>query len=173
MGSCHGNANGHRASQTPNHCPFWAMFAGVDAAKWPCPAGPLPLFERLGPVGCRFGPGETVELHHGLRGPPVTTFMRRVPSNTVVPSARASPRPLPVRSNAAALLRQAIKWREELDSGQIPNQAAIARREGLSRARVTQILSLLREAVPLDGLPSDSLTNPNGNPRPMLRDVSQ
>ena len=87
---------------------------------------------------------QTVELHQGLRGPPVTTFVRRVPSNTVVPSARASPRALPVRSNAAFLLRQAIKWREELDSGQIPNQAAIARREHITRARVTQILALLR-----------------------------
>ena len=41
------------------------------------------------------------------------------------------------------LLRKAIEWRRLLDAGDAPNQADIARREGLTRARVTQVLGLL------------------------------
>ena len=43
-------------------------------------------------------------------------------------------------------LRKALEWRRQLDAGEVANQAAIARREGISRARVTQILALLRLA---------------------------
>ena len=46
----------------------------------------------------------------------------------------------------AAFLRKAIEWRTLLTSGAVVTQAALARREGLSRARVTQILQLLRLA---------------------------
>jgi len=41
------------------------------------------------------------------------------------------------------LLQQALEWKALLDSGQVLDQAAIARPERLSRARVTQIMSLL------------------------------
>jgi DNA-binding transcriptional MocR family regulator len=44
------------------------------------------------------------------------------------------------------LLSKAIKWQGLLKSGQIPSQAEIARQAGLTRARVTQILSLLNLA---------------------------
>ena len=44
------------------------------------------------------------------------------------------------------LLQKAIKWPALLDSGQIANQADIARREGITRARVTQIIGMLRLA---------------------------
>ncbi len=43
-------------------------------------------------------------------------------------------------------LHKAREWRRQLDTGEITNQAAIARREGVSRARVTQVLMLLRLA---------------------------
>ncbi len=43
-------------------------------------------------------------------------------------------------------LRKALAWRQELDSGVVANQADIARREGITRARVTQVLMLLRLA---------------------------
>jgi hypothetical protein len=42
------------------------------------------------------------------------------------------------------LLRKAIEWQTLLESGKITNQAGIARREGITRARVTQIMGLLR-----------------------------
>jgi hypothetical protein len=44
------------------------------------------------------------------------------------------------------LLRKAIEWQTLLKSGKIATQADIARREGISRARVTQVMGLLRLA---------------------------
>lgn len=44
------------------------------------------------------------------------------------------------------LLRKAIEWKELLESGKGVTQADIARREGLSRARVTQIMYLINLA---------------------------
>ncbi|MBW2087122.1 MAG: hypothetical protein JRI54_14025 [Deltaproteobacteria bacterium] len=38
---------------------------------------------------------------------------------------------------------QARKWQHLLDTGQVASQAAIARLEGITRGRVTQIMSLL------------------------------
>ena len=46
----------------------------------------------------------------------------------------------------AELLRNAIEWRALLESGKASNQAAIARRDGITRARVTQVLGMLRLA---------------------------
>jgi len=43
-------------------------------------------------------------------------------------------------------LRKALEWRRQLDAKEVANQAAIARREGVTRARVTQVLMLLRLA---------------------------
>jgi hypothetical protein len=43
-------------------------------------------------------------------------------------------------------LRLAQEWQRQLDDGEIESQAAIARREGITRARVSQIMSLLRLA---------------------------
>ncbi len=39
-----------------------------------------------------------------------------------------------------------MEWRALLESGQVANQAEIARREGITRARVTQVMGLLRLA---------------------------
>jgi hypothetical protein len=43
-------------------------------------------------------------------------------------------------------LRKALEWQELLVSGQAKNQAEIARREGITRSQVTQVLMLLRLA---------------------------
>jgi hypothetical protein len=56
---------------------------------------------------------------------------------------RKSPRK-PGTPRVTVLLRKATEWRRLLDSGELPSQADIARREGLTRARITQILGLLR-----------------------------
>jgi hypothetical protein len=77
---------------------------------------------------------------------------RRVPPDQVVnavpPSRRKRRAPRPSKRvgppRVVETLRKAIEWRRQLDAGEAPNQAAIARREGISRARVTQILGLLR-----------------------------
>ena len=46
----------------------------------------------------------------------------------------------------AELLRKAIEWRALLTAGEVATQVTIARREGITRARVTHILGLLRLA---------------------------
>jgi hypothetical protein len=57
--------------------------------------------------------------------------------NLKQPTAPKTPR-------VTELLRKAIEWRHQLDAGEVRNQAEISRREGITRARVTQILRLMR-----------------------------
>jgi ParB-like chromosome segregation protein Spo0J len=44
------------------------------------------------------------------------------------------------------LLRKALEWQALLASGEALNKSDIARREGITRARVTQVMGLLRLA---------------------------
>jgi len=44
-------------------------------------------------------------------------------------------------------LRKAIEWEIQLETGQVASRAAIAKREGISRAAVTQTLRLLETTV--------------------------
>jgi hypothetical protein len=62
------------------------------------------------------------------------------------PMAIDGPTPLPrgVRG-APTALKRAVEWQRQLESGQVRSRAAIARREGLTRARVTQIMNMLRK----------------------------
>ena len=39
-----------------------------------------------------------------------------------------------------------MEWQARIESGEASNQAAIARQEGITRARVTQVMGLLRLA---------------------------
>ena len=59
-----------------------------------------------------------------------------------VPRRRGTPKP----PRVVELLRKAIEWQALLESGEVPSQAAVARREGITRARVTQIMGMLRLA---------------------------
>jgi len=61
-------------------------------------------------------------------------------------AAEPKPPKKPRQSRAARFLRLAQEWQRQLDDGEIESQAAIARREGITRARVCQIMSLLRLA---------------------------
>jgi hypothetical protein len=89
----------------------------------------------------------------------VGVLSRTVPAGRVVaavPYARANPRPPrrprppkprePRTPPIVATLRKAMEWRRQLDAGEIASQAEIARREGITRARVTQVMALLRLA---------------------------
>jgi hypothetical protein len=49
----------------------------------------------------------------------------------------------------AETLSEAIDCRRQLNAGEVESQAVIARREGLTPARVCQIMSLLRLASPI------------------------
>ena len=42
------------------------------------------------------------------------------------------------------IIHQALLWQEMLDSGEMKSMAEIARENGLTRARVTQIMNLLK-----------------------------
>lgn len=76
---------------------------------------------------------------------------RRVPTDrvmSVVPPGRGHPKP-PRESKTprvVELFRKAIEWQALLESGKIAIQADIARREGVTRARVTQVMGMLRLA---------------------------
>jgi hypothetical protein len=104
---------------------------------------------------------QTIEVALGPEGAfengNVGILTRRVPADRVVsavppprhPSRPAEPPRPPREPRTPAVvetLRKALVWRQELDSGSAVRQADIARREGVSRARVTQVLMLLRLA---------------------------
>lgn len=67
---------------------------------------------------------------------------------SVVPPRRRKPEPRqnPETPCVVKLLRKALEWRALVESGDMPNRAAIARREGITRARVSQVIGLLRLA---------------------------
>jgi hypothetical protein len=71
----------------------------------------------------------------------------RAPPSRVVPSLPpCNPAGAPKTSRVVELLRKAIEWQALLESGQITTQAALACQESITRARVTQILGMLRLA---------------------------
>lgn len=79
----------------------------------------------------------------------IGSLTRRVAAGRVVsavPAPRGRPKPprLPQTPRVVELLRKAIEWHALLKSGEVSNQAEIARREGITRARVTQVMGLLR-----------------------------
>ncbi|RJP21157.1 MAG: hypothetical protein C4529_07795 [Deltaproteobacteria bacterium] len=98
---------------------------------------------------------QTVEIALGPKGAfengNIGTVTRRVPADKVVsavPPRRGKPKPPrePRTPRVVELLRKAIEWQDLLQSGEASNQAAIARREGITRARVTQVMGMLRLA---------------------------
>ncbi len=98
---------------------------------------------------------QTVEIALGPKGAfkngNVGAVTRRVATDRVVsalPEPRARPKPPkePKTPKVVELLRVAIEWQRQLDAREVGSQAAIARREGITRARVTQVMALLRLA---------------------------
>lgn len=97
---------------------------------------------------------QTVEI--ALGGPRVRLKMatwtplrlRAPPSRVVssVPPGNPIPAKVPKTPRVVELLRKAIEWKDSLESGKVASQAEIARHEGVTRARVTQIMGLLRLA---------------------------
>ena len=96
---------------------------------------------------------QTVEIALGPKGAfengNIGTLTRRVPADRVVsavPPCRGEPKPSkdPRTPRVVELLRKAIEWQALLESGEAANQAEIARRDGSTRARVTQVMGMLR-----------------------------
>lgn len=98
---------------------------------------------------------QTVEIALGPKGAfeygNIGTLTRHVAAERIVSAAthrRGRPRPpkKPRTPRVVELLQKALEWQGLLKSGEAANRAEIARGEGLSRARVTQVMSLLRLA---------------------------
>ena len=98
---------------------------------------------------------QSVEIALGPKGAfengNIATFTRRLPSERVlsaVPPLRGKPRSSkkPKKPRVVELLRKAIEWQALLKSGEAASQTEIARRDGITRARVTQVMSMLRLA---------------------------
>ena len=89
----------------------------------------------LGPKGA-FDNGNIGALTRRVSGDRTVSAVLQVRGNPKPPREPQTPR-------VAELLRKAIEWRRQLDTGEVRNQADIARREGVTRARVTQVLGLL------------------------------
>jgi hypothetical protein len=74
----------------------------------------------------------------------------RAPPSRVVGMATQEDNLKPIRApktpRVVDLLRKATEWQDLLESGKVANQAEIASKEGITRARVTQVLGLLRLA---------------------------
>ena len=77
-------------------------------------------------------------------------WLRAPPGQLVraVPPGRGHPKPPrePEIPRVVELLRKAIEWQALLESGKIASQVDIARKEGITRARVTQVMGMLRLA---------------------------
>lgn len=98
---------------------------------------------------------QTVEIALGTKGAfengNIGALTRRAPPDQMlsfVLPGRGDPKPPrePKTPRVVELLRKAIKWKNLLESGKIASQAEIARQEGITRARVTQIMGMLRLA---------------------------
>jgi len=74
--------------------------------------------------------------------------LRAPPSRVVSAVPPSSPKPARVLKTprVVELLRKANEWKVLLESGKVANQADIARRQGITRARVTQVMGMLRLA---------------------------
>lgn len=81
----------------------------------------------------------------------IGTLTRQVATAQLVHAVtprRCKPKPSkePKTARVVELLRKAIEWQTLLESGKIANQAEIARREGITRGRVTQVMGMVRLA---------------------------
>jgi hypothetical protein len=91
---------------------------------------------------------------HAFEGGNIGVLTRLIPAERVI-SAVPEPRypsrpPQPPRPPqcpvVAETIQKALEWRRQIETGQVARQVDIADREGVSPARVTQVLMLLRLA---------------------------
>jgi len=55
-------------------------------------------------------------------------------------------------ARARVQFKRAIGWQRELDADEVASRAALARREGLSQARTSQVMKLLKLAAPIQAV---------------------
>jgi len=124
---------------------------------------------------------QTLEVALGPKGPfengNIGVLTRQVPAGRVVcavPKRRRKPKPSkplkrPKVPPVVRTLLKAREWRRQLDAGEVASQAAIARREGITRARVTQIMALLRLAPDIQ---ESILSLPSGPNPPTISELT-
>ena len=100
----------------------------------------------------------------------IGALKRRLLSDKVVsavPLSRGNPKPPqePKTPRVVELLRKANEWKALLESGKVASQAEIALREGITRARVTQVMGMLRLAPEIH---EQILSIPDGVSRPPI-----
>jgi hypothetical protein len=114
----------------------------------------------MGPLCERYRDYYTPERSSGLRGRlaargndpveigigPEPVFQ---PTELVAPAAYHLHRWPAPRPDRAALLRRALVWRALLAAGAVPGRASLARWQGFSRAKVTQVFNLLHRQLAL------------------------
>jgi len=117
---------------------------------------------------------QTIEIALGPKGAfengSIGALGRRVSTDRGVSAAlpsRGNPKPHkePKTPRVVDLLRKAIEWKGLLETGEIASQADIARQEGVSRARVTQVMGMLRLATEIQ---EHILSMPVMVPRPSV-----
>jgi len=117
---------------------------------------------------------QTVEIALGPKGAfendNIGILTRRVPAEHVISAVpprdrNRKPPKAPRTPRVVELLRKALEWQALLESGQVRNQAEIARRQGITRARVTQVMALLRLAPEIQ---QHILSMPNAVRRPAI-----
>lgn len=98
---------------------------------------------------------QTVEISLGPKGAfengNIGALWRRAPPDQVLSAilpGRGNPKPprVPKTPRVVQFLRKAIEWQALLESGEFTSQGDIATREGITRARVTQVMGMLRLA---------------------------
>ena len=117
---------------------------------------------------------QTVEVTLGPKGAfkkdNLGFLTRRVAADRVVsalPEPRGTPKPpkKPRTPRVVELLQMAMEWQRQLDAGEVGTRAEIARREGITRARVTQVMTMLRLAPEIQ---EHILSMPNTVRRPVI-----
>ena len=130
-------------NQPHNALPHIYLRARHDVRAQGAPACEQAVDVGIGPASpfCR---GRAGTIRHALPEPSaLDAFLHRHAPKRRAPAKRCrKPRPHP----ATKALKKARKWRALIDSGRVESRAGIAREEGVSRARVTQVLGLLNLA---------------------------
>ena len=98
----------------------------------------MPLLARYGEQTVEVAIGPKGAFENGNIG---ALRLRAPPSRVVSAVPPSSPKPArePKTPRVVELLRKAIEWQALLETGELASQAEIARREGITRARVTQV----------------------------------
>ena len=96
----------------------------------------------LGPKKAAFKDGGVGRLTRAVPADRVVSALSERARQAKPPRPPPEPRTLPV----VETLRKALAWQRDLDAGAVASRAELARREGITRARVTQVLMLLRLA---------------------------